>query len=114
VVAYPSGYESFGIAFLEGWAAGKPVIGCRRGSTPWVISSNRDGLLVDYQDKHMLAEAIVLLLKNPDWAQSLGRVGHDKVIRQYTWEQIAKRFRDVYAIASQTERYVRQNEGLES
>ena len=34
VVTYPSGYESFGITFLEAWAAGKPVIGCRRGAIP--------------------------------------------------------------------------------
>lgn len=114
VVAYPSGYESFGIAFLEAWAAGKPVIGCRRGSTPWVISSNRDGLLIDYHNTDMLAEAIILLLRNPGWAQSLGKVGHTKVIQQYTWTQVARRFRHVYAVASQRERYVRENEGLES
>jgi glycosyltransferase involved in cell wall biosynthesis len=106
VVAYPSGYESFGIAFLEGWAAGKPVIGSRRGSTPWVISANRDGLLIDYQNEQMLAEAIILLLKNPDWAQALGQAGHAKVVERYTWPHVAKRFRDVYAMALQQEEFV--------
>jgi glycosyltransferase involved in cell wall biosynthesis len=46
VFAYPSGFESFGIAFLEAWAVKKPVVGCRRGAIPWVVSAGKDGLLV--------------------------------------------------------------------
>ncbi len=49
VFTYPSGYESFGIAFLEAWATRKPVIGCRRGAVPSVVSHGRDGLLVAFQ-----------------------------------------------------------------
>lgn len=96
VIAYPSGFESFGIVFLEAWAAMKPVIGCRRGAVPWVIDAGRDGLLVDYQNKYMLAEAIILLIKNRRWANSLGQAGNQKVKAQYTWHEISKRFRKVY------------------
>ena len=99
VFAYPSGYESFGLAFLEAWAAGKPVIGCRRGAVPSVVQAGRDGLLVDYQDEDMLAEAIVLLLLNPAWARSLGETGHAKILSKFTWPMIARRFRDVYNYA---------------
>lgn len=106
VVTYPSGYESFGITFLEGWAASKPVIGCRRGSTPWVVSANRDGLLVDYQNEQILAEAILLLLKNPGWARALGQAGHAKVVQRYTWAHVARRFRDVYTLAVQKDELV--------
>lgn len=101
VFAYPSGYESFGIAYLEAWASGKPVIGCRRGAVPSVIAAGRDGLLIGYQDDHMLAEAIIMLLKNPDWAHKLGNAGNSKVTRHYTWPQVASRFREVYRAALQ-------------
>jgi glycosyltransferase involved in cell wall biosynthesis len=99
VFAYPSGYESFGIAFLEAWAASKPVIGCRRGAVPWVINAGKDGLLVDYQSEQMLAEAIIMLLKNPVWAKALGEVGHKKVLSDYTWTKVAQKFRQVYVNA---------------
>lgn len=96
VFTYPSGFESFGIAFLEAWAAGKPVIGCRRGAIPYVVSAGRDGLLVDYQDEEALADAILLLLANPRWSRVLGEAGRDKMLTRYTWPEVARRFRDIY------------------
>lgn len=101
VFAYPSGYESFGIAFLEAWILEKPVIGCRRGAIPWVVSAGRDGLLVEYQNEKLLAEAIIMLIRNPAWAQILGQSGKKKVLDRYTWPEVAKRFRQVYADAIQ-------------
>jgi glycosyltransferase involved in cell wall biosynthesis len=96
VLAYPSGYESFGIAFVEAWACGIPVIGCRRGAVPWVIDSGRDGLLVAFQNPPLLAEAINLLLANPQWARALGARGRLKTETRYNWPEIARRFRSVY------------------
>jgi glycosyltransferase involved in cell wall biosynthesis len=94
--AYPSGYESFGIAYLEAWASYKPVIGCWRGAIPWVVHAGRDGLLVPFGDDAALAEAIKLLFANPRWARQLGEAGHQKVIERYNWPAIARRFRQVY------------------
>jgi len=99
IFAYPSGYESFGIAFLEAWSCNNPVIGCRRGAIPWVVNAGRDGLLVEFRKEKMLAEAIILLLENPAWAQSLGEAGHQKVLRRYTWPIIARRFRETYELS---------------
>jgi glycosyltransferase involved in cell wall biosynthesis len=99
VFAYPSGYESFGIAYLEAWACGLPVIGCWRGAIPWVIDAGRDGLLVPFQHDQRLADAIVLLVTNPSWGTLIGRTGYNKVRSRYTWPEIARRFRAVYAAA---------------
>lgn len=99
VFAYPSGYESFGIAYLEAWASRKPVIGCWRGAIPWVVHAGRDGLLVPFGSDFHLAEAIKLLLANPRWARQLGEMGYRKVIARYNWPEIARRFRQVYQSA---------------
>jgi glycosyltransferase involved in cell wall biosynthesis len=104
VFAYPSGYESFGIAFLEAWTAGKPVIGCRRGAIPTVIRDGVDGLLVNYDDPHMLALAVDFLLKNPDMRAQFGGAGREKVLARYTWPEIARRFRAVYELAAGSSR----------
>ena len=100
VFAYPSGYESFGIAFLEAWAAGKPVIGCKRGAVPWVVQADADGLLVEWQNEGALAKAIITLLSDPNVAHGLGDTGRKKVLERYTWPVIARRFREVYANAA--------------
>jgi len=93
---YPSGYESFGIAFLEAWSAGKPVVGCQRGAIPAVVDAGRNGLLVPYNHPPLLAEAILLLLRNPDWAQALGHAGRQKVLARFTWEKVAAAYREAY------------------
>lgn len=96
IFAYPSGFESFGIAFLEAWASKKPVIGCRTGAIPWVVSAGRDGLLVRYKMPEPLAEAIVMLLQNSRYARALGENGYRKVVERYTWPTVARRFREIY------------------
>ena len=96
VFAYPSRYESFGIAFLEAWAAGKPVIGCRAGAVQDVVTQGEDGLLIAPGDVIELAEVITSLIKDPGRAKVMGARGHKKVMAKYTWPQIARQFRSVY------------------
>jgi glycosyltransferase involved in cell wall biosynthesis len=96
VFAYPSVYESFGIAFVEAWAAGKPVVGCRVGAVPSVVCHEQDGLLVAPRDSQGLAEAILRLLKNANLRRDMGQRGQEKVRRSYTWTVVTARFRDVY------------------
>jgi glycosyltransferase involved in cell wall biosynthesis len=102
VFAYPSGYESFGIAYLEAWIRGKPVIGCRAGAVPSVIAEGVDGLLVPYQDEGALARAIIVLLGNPQLRHEMGEQGRRKALQRYTWDIVSDRFREVYqrAVAS--------------
>lgn len=102
IFVYPSGFESFGIAFLEAWAARKPVIGCRVGAIPWVVQAGKDGLLIEYQNAAMLSEAIALLLRNSSLAHEMGEAGQRKVIAQYTWPKVAARFREIYSNAVST------------
>ncbi|MGD8737816.1 MAG: glycosyltransferase family 4 protein [Anaerolineae bacterium] len=94
-----SGFESFGITFLEAWSAGKPVIGCRSGAIPTVITEDQDGLLVPYQDAPELANALIRLLQDGRLREQLGQRGREKVCSNYTWEIAAQRFRAAYESA---------------
>jgi glycosyltransferase involved in cell wall biosynthesis len=97
VFCYPSGFESFGIAFLEAWIRRKPVIGCRVGAVSSIIDEGRDGLLVAYKDSADLARAAIRLLQNPQLRQEMGERGREKTLRRYTWDKVMDRFRKVYA-----------------
>lgn len=96
VFVYPSGYESFGVAFLEAWAAGKPVIGCRNGAVPDVIRDGQDGVLVPFRDAEALAATALSLLENPEWARGMGLIGRARVSDRHRWSAVARRFRESY------------------
>jgi glycosyltransferase involved in cell wall biosynthesis len=95
VLVLPSIYESFGGVFLEAWSAGKPVIGCRIPAVKCVVSDEVDGFLVSL-DVRELAERIIYLLENEDEAKRMGERGKQKVLKNYTWEIIAKKTLAVY------------------
>jgi glycosyltransferase involved in cell wall biosynthesis len=96
VFAMPSTGESFGIAYLEAWMCGKPVIGANVGSTPSVIRDGVDGLLVDPQDPAHIGQAVVRLLKDPAERARLGQAGYGRTVSEFTWERVIDRFEGLY------------------
>ena len=96
LLAQPSERESFGIVFLEAWAAGKPVVGARSGAASSLISEGEDGLLAGYAEVAEWAHAIVQLLHNPLQRAEMGRRGKLKVCSKYTWDAVTLAFRDAY------------------
>jgi glycosyltransferase involved in cell wall biosynthesis len=87
----PSRSDAYGIAFLEAWAASKPVIGARIGATPEVIRDGMDGLLVPFDSPRDLSHAIIKLLSSKKLRKKLGTNGYQKVKKGYSWEVITQR-----------------------
>ncbi len=92
----PSRSDAYGIAFLEAWSAGKPVIGANIGATPDVIQENKDGLLVEFDDPQSIADKVVKLLKNKKLRKNLGEQGKMKVENYHSWRNIAIKTKNVY------------------
>jgi len=92
----PSRSDAFGIAFLEAWASGIPVVGARAGATPEVIRENIDGLLVEFDDPVDTAQKVLRLLKNKKLQKKLGNSGQLKVSQNYTWEIVAEKTHQTY------------------
>ena len=88
--------DSFGIAYLEAWLMGKPVIACRTGPCSSLIRHGEEGLLVRYGDAFELAEAIKTLLKDPHMRSALGEKGRQKTLSKYTWPTIIDQVEDIY------------------
>ena len=96
MLVYPSEFESFGLAYLEAWACGRPVIGTHTGAIPSVVQDEVDGLLVPPRNASALADAILRLLEDESLRHRLGESGRQKVLEHYTWETVVARFRQVY------------------
>ncbi|MBY9017438.1 MAG: glycosyltransferase family 4 protein [Candidatus Lokiarchaeota archaeon] len=92
----PSRSDAYGIAFLEAWSAGKPVIGAKIGATPEVIQDNINGLLVEFDNPHNIADQVVKLLRNKKLRKRLGEQGKAKVETFHSWRNIANMTKKVY------------------
>lgn len=92
----PSRTDSFGIAYLEAWCYGVPVVGARAGGVPAVIRDGQDGLLVPFGDVPALATVIERLLHDRDVAHTLGTAGRERVLRELTWDAAYGRIRALY------------------
>ena len=89
---YPSKYEGFGFAPLEAMATGTPVIITPGGALREV--SGAGAQLVEYNAESM-ADTIISLMENTDQRNKLAAKGAEWV-KQYTWENCAKKTIDVY------------------
>src|SRR5260370_19246436 len=66
-------YETFGLVVLEGYSAGKPVIGSNLGGLPFVIENGKSGLLFQSGNSDDLREKISYLLDRPNEIETMGR-----------------------------------------
>lgn len=101
VYAQPSRTDSFGIAYLEAWWYGVPVVGARAGGVPAVIRDGVDGLLVPFGNVGALEGALTSLLADHERARALGAAGRERVGREFTWDAAYGRARELYQGAFQ-------------
>ena len=90
----PSVYEGFGLPAGEAMACGVPVISTTGGALPEVVGDA--GILVPPSNPEALAGAIQTLLKNQDLADRLGRAGHKRVLKHFTWKRAAEKTAAAY------------------
>jgi len=95
IFASASDSETFGLTFVEAMYFGVPVIGVNRLGAKEVISSGKNGFLVEPGDGKALAGKINLLLKKPALRKKLGAQGK-KDSRKYDMEKISGKFLELY------------------
>ena len=72
VIAHPSWFEPYGLAILEGMAAGKPVVAARSEGAGFLIDDGVSGLIVPPQDPESLAAALTSLLSDAVRCDEMG------------------------------------------
>lgn len=75
--------EGFGSAALLAMSFGLPVIASRAGGLPEIVVDEESGLLVE-NDPSAIAEAILKLMGDPEFARSLGRNARARVEQRFT------------------------------
>lgn len=84
--------EGHPLAAIEAGAAGLPVICTRSAGTSELISDGVTGRLVDVDDEHALAEAMIDLLTHPEKAQRIATSFRDYIRNNLTWKNTYEKY----------------------
>ena len=87
--------EGLGIVFLEASATGLPVVAGRSGGSSDAVLDGRTGTVVDGTRVGEVAGAVADLLADPGRAAAMGAAGREWVQRDWRWDVLAARLRDL-------------------
>jgi glycosyltransferase involved in cell wall biosynthesis len=96
VAVLPSYREAQGLSILEAMALSRPVVASAVGGIPEMIEDGRTGLLVPPRDPDALAAAIVRLLRDHPYADTLGRAGRELVHERFCVELMVRAVESIY------------------
>jgi glycosyltransferase involved in cell wall biosynthesis len=93
VFVMPSYFEPWGSVFNEAMSWGLSCIGTDTCAMPEMIHDGTNGAIVPVGDSMALAEKLIDILGNADYAAQLGQNAYRIFIENHTWEKIAGRMK---------------------
>jgi phosphatidylinositol alpha-1,6-mannosyltransferase len=88
--AKPQG-EGFGLVFIEAGAMGLPVVAGRGGGVDEAVIDGETGILVDPDDPDAVADAISMILSDPELGRCLGEAGRARAGGELSFEAFRRR-----------------------
>jgi glycosyltransferase involved in cell wall biosynthesis len=96
ITVLPSFYEGLPLVAIESLAAGTPLVASAVDGTPEIVVHERTGLTVPPGDPGALAQAICLLLANPERRKQYGEAGRRWVLENFTQEEQIRKTQELY------------------
>ena len=104
VLAVPSRYEGFGIAYLEGMSYGLPALASRAGGAVDLVTDGETGALVDPDDPAAVARELTRFATDRDRLAAMGRAARGRYEAHPDWAETTGRVRRLLAeVAGMTE-----------
>ena len=93
VAPYTAGAERYfsPLKAVEGMAAGVPLVASRVGQLPELVRDGETGVLCEPGDAEDVASALVMLAEDPRRRSRIGAAGRAWVLREHTWDHVARR-----------------------
>jgi len=92
----PSQYETQGIVLLEANVHSIPVIASDIPAIRETVTNNFNGILCHADRPDQFISAMEYMTEHPMETEQMGRNGREKVLKQFTWNQIAARTIQAY------------------
>lgn len=92
--------EAFGLVLVEAMRYAKPVVASdiAGSGVAYVARKGQNALLVAPEDPPAWAAALACLAAHPAQRQMLGRLGHERYVREFDIARVACRLREVYVL----------------
>jgi glycosyltransferase involved in cell wall biosynthesis len=90
VLAIPSAYEGYGIAYLEGMGYGLPAVASAAGGAREVVADGETGFLVPPDDPDAVASAVGTLADDRDRLAEMGVAARRRFEAHPTWDDAAE------------------------
>ncbi len=93
VLAMPSAYEGFGIAYLEGMAFGLPAVASAAGGASDIVQDGVNGYLVPPSDQAQLRDRLSRLSNDRELLAEMGKAALETYRKHPTWEGTVRKIR---------------------
>ena len=90
VFVMPSLQEGLGLSVIEAQAAGVPVIASDIGGLPELIEDGKTGVLVPSGQSDVLAQKIIVVLKDPQKARAMAATARIQVEEKFSMERMVE------------------------
>lgn len=96
VFAFASASEGFGIVLIEAMSVKRPVVASDIYPINHIVQHGKSGLLVNPEDHHAFANAIIELLGKPTKGREMGEAGYQRCIDEFSLEKALNKVHDLY------------------
>jgi glycosyltransferase involved in cell wall biosynthesis len=93
VLAMPSSYEGYGIAYLEGMAFGLPAIATTSGAAHEVIGHEINGWLIEPGDADRIRSILNAVPRDPNRLFEMSLAARNRFLEQPSWRESMSRIR---------------------
>lgn len=94
IILCPSINEVLPLVICEAMAFERPVIATRIDGIPEAVDDGKEGLLIEPGSTEALSDAIQKLVVDPELRERMGQAGRNRVLSQFSFETMAKTYRD--------------------
>ena len=93
ILAMPSSYEGFGIAYLEGMGYGLPAIASTDGAAHEIITPDVDGYLIQPSDAKTLASHLRMFARDRKKLIQMSLAARERYLAHPTWDESMAKIR---------------------
>lgn len=98
VFVLSSRYEAQPMTALEAMACGLPVIATDVGGLAYLVSNEKNGLLVENENPLAMAKALIYANDNQEAMRKLGAFGRDLVMKEYSIQVMSQQYLSLYGM----------------
>jgi L-malate glycosyltransferase len=101
LIVLPSENEAFPFVAIEALAYEKPVISTNVGGLPEIIRHNETGILVPYGDENAMADNILRVIEDEDFAKKIAKCGKDFFLKNLTFDKMLNQTLAIYDLENE-------------